>query len=183
MLERFFGEVRGVFNVITIIDMILSIIFVILGITLFTSPSFSNLVAGIIVGICLIGNGAKAIFSFIKREDIDLFNYDLYVGVVLIILGILAIVLNNVLTIMLGIYVIVCGIQKIIYGVVLKKFHESSWLITLVIGVLFFIIGIISFFTGGDTLIKASGVCIFGYGAINLIDIILLRKRSKYFLS
>ncbi len=183
MIDKLIGEVKGFFNTITIIDMIMSVIFILLGLTFFASPNMSNVAVSIIIGIFLIINGAFSIWAYIKRDDIDLFNYDLYVGIILILVGILAMIFKNVLTIMVGIYVIICGIQKVIYGVVLKKFNESSWLLTIVIGVLFFVIGIISFFTGGDALVKATGVCIFGYGMINLINIILLRKRSKYFLS
>lgn len=183
MIDKLFGEVKGFFNIITIIDAIISIVFLILGLTFFTNPSMSNVLVSIILGIILIINGAISIFAYIKRSDIDLFNYNLYIGIVLILIGILAMVFKNVLTIMLGIYIIICGIQKVIYGVILKKFNESSWLLTIAIGILFFIIGVVSFFTGGDALVKVTGICIFGYGAINLVDIILLRKRSKYFLS
>lgn len=183
MIDKLFGEVKGIFNIITIIDAIISIIFLMLGLTFFTNPSTSNVLVSIVVGIFLVINGGISIFSYFKRRDIDLFNYNLYIGIVLIIVGVLAMIFKNILTIMLGIYIVICGIQKVIYGVIFKKFNESSWLLTVVIGILFFVIGIVSFFTGGDALVKATGICIFGYGAINLADIILIRKRSKYFLS
>lgn len=182
MLKEFLGEVKGIFNTVTIIDMCISIIYIILGIVFYFMPNMSNLVASILTGTFLIINGANSIYSFIKRDKIDLFNNNIIYGILLVVIGILIIFLGNVLSILVGIYFIISGVQKVNYGILFKKFNESSWLITLVIGILFVSIGIISFFAKGTGIISAVGIGLFGYGLINLIDVILLRRRSKNFL-
>jgi len=182
MLEKLFGEVRGIFNTITIIDMIIAFVYLILGIVFFSAPTLSNIVVSVITGLVLIVNGASSIFTYIKRESIEMFNYNLIYGIILIIVGVVSIILSNILSIMLGIYLIVVGIQKATYGLLLKKYNESSWLITLITGVLYAVIAILAFFTSRDSIVEVTGICLIGFGIINLVNTILLRRRSNYFL-
>ena len=182
MFEKVFGEVRGIFNTITIIDMIISLFYIILGIIFFSVPSMSNLIVSIITGIILIINGISSIFTYIKRESIEMFNYNLIYGIFLIVVGILAMILKNVLSIILGVYLIITGIQKATYGILLKKYNESSWLITLSTGIIFVAIAILAFFTSRDKIVEVVGICLIGYGIINMVNTILLRRRSNYFL-
>jgi len=182
MFNKLIGEVKGIFNIITIIDMIIALIYLMLGIMFFANPTLSNILVSVITGLVLIFNGVSSIFSYIKREGIELFNFNLIFGIVLILLGLLSMVLSNILSIMLGIYIIVTGIQKVTYGIVLKKFNESSWLITSVTGILYIIIAVLAFFTSTNTIVEVTGICLLAFGLINLINIMLLRKRSNYFL-
>ena len=98
----------------------------------------------------------------------------------MILLGILTVIFNNALKVLLGIIFISLGLQKSTYGMVLKKFSESSWLITLVVGILYIVMGVISFFT--NDIISVCGIFLVGYGLIDLVSVILLRKRSKYYI-
>ena len=68
------------------------------------------------------------------------------------------------------------------YGMILRRFDESSWLINTTMGALLIIVGIVSIFTRNGELVRAVGICLFFYGAINLVETIILRRRSKYFL-
>lgn len=183
MFEKFLGEVKGIFNIITIFDLVISILFMLIGIIFFANPNMSNIAVSIMTGIILIINGVSSIYAYIKRGSIVLYNNNLIYGIILILLGIISMFVGKILSIFLGIYFIVSGIQKINYGVFLKKFNESSWLITLVLGILFIVVGIISFFTSGDALVKVAGICTLGYGLMNFIDVLLLRRRSKYFIA
>ena len=90
---------------------------------------------------------------------------------------------GKVLSIFLGIYLLIIGIQRINYGIFFKKYNESSWIITLVVGILFIIIALISFFTSSDNIVSVAGICTIGFGLMNFINILLLRKRSKYFIA
>ena len=182
MIEKFLGKVEGIFNYVTLIDMGISLVYVIMGLVFYFLPDMSNLIASILTGLVLILSGANQIYSFIKRDKIHLFNNNLIYGIILVVVGILAMFLGNVLSIVLGIYFIVSGAQKVNYGIVFRKFKESSWLLTIVIGVLFLILGIVCFFAKGDGIVSAVGLGLIGYGLINLVDVILLRKRCKNFL-
>ena len=183
MFNRLLGEVRGIFNIITIFDLIISLLFIMIGLVFFSNPNMSNIAVSIFTGLLLICNGISSIYAYLKRGGIVLYNNNLIYGIILILIGIIALFSGKILSIILGIYLLISGIQKINYGVFLKKFNESSWLITCGVGVLFIIIGIISFFTSGEFLVKVAGICILGYGLMNMIITILLRRRSSYFIA
>lgn len=183
MFERFLGEVRGIFNIITIFELVMSVLFMVVGMIFISSPSMSNIATSIFTGLVLVANGISSIYAYLKRGRIQLFNNNMIYGIALIIVGFIAMFVGNVLSIFLGIYFIISGFQRINYGMFLKKFNESSWLLTLVVGVLFIIIGIISFFTDGEAVVKVAGICTLGYGTINFVNILLLRHRSKYFIA
>lgn len=183
MINKLIGEVKGIFNIITIIELIISLFYIIIGLILFSNPTTSNVIVSILCGLLLISNGASSIFSYIKRSTIDLFNNNLIYGIILMLIGFISIFVGKILSIFIGIYLIMRGIQNANYGFFLKKFNESSWLITLSIGIFYILIAIISFFTDGNSLVSVVGICILGYGIMNFINIILLRRRSKYFIA
>lgn len=183
MFNKLLGEVKGIFNIITIFELIISILFILVGLIFFASPNMSNIVVSIFTGLILISNGVSSIYAYLKRGSIVLYNNNLVYGIILILLGIISIFAGKILSIFLGIYFIISGVQRINYGMFLKKFNENSWLLTLVVGILFIVIGIVSFFTSGDAVVKVAGICTLGFGIMNLINIILLRRRSRYFIA
>ena len=180
MIKKIIGEVRGVFNTVTLIELVMALIYILLGILFFVDSKLSDSLVSIITGIFFIISGCATIFSYFKREM--LFRNNLLFGIFLTILGILSLIFQNVLIIILAIYFIVSGVKKINYGIILRKFDESCWLINLTMGVLLIIVGITSIFTRGGELVEALGICLFFYGSINLVETIILRRRSKYFL-
>jgi uncharacterized membrane protein HdeD (DUF308 family) len=182
MFEVLFGKVKGVFNRITLISLVFSLLCVISGIMFLSNSELSNSVVAIISGIILIINGVNVVYSYFVRRDISLFNNNLIYGAFLIIIGILVISMHNILRILLAIYLIIAGIQKMNIALVLRKFNEDSWLITLVIGILFCVIAIVTILTNNDMLVKVTGIYLLGYGLINFINVLLLRRRSENFL-
>lgn len=181
MYEKFIGEVKGIYNTITLIDLCISLLCVIIGVILSANPSMGNQTASIILGVIFIANGVSSIFSFIKRGSIKLYNLNIIYGSFMIVLGILSLIFLNVLQVILGIYFIFLGVQKATYGLLLNRFSEQSWLLTVVVGVLFLTMGIISFFS--ENVIAMAGIVFIGYGVINIVNVILLRKRSKYYIA
>lgn len=180
MLKKLIGEVRGIFNTITLIEMVISVIYIVIGLLFYFDPKLSDTLVSTFTGIMLIFTGLSTIFTFFKREI--LFRNNLLYGICLTLLGISALIFNNILIILISIYFIIEGIKKVNYGIILRRFDESSWLINGTMGILLIIVGIVSFFTRGGELVSAVGICLFFYGAINLVETILLRRRSKYFL-
>lgn len=182
MVEKFLGEVKGIFNTITLIELGTSVVAVLLGLILFTNETMSHVVVAVIACLLILVIGMTSIFAYFRRENIDLYNFNLIFGIIEIILAILEVVLYKFLPVVLGISLLVIGVQKITYALILKKFHESSWLITLVTGLFIIIIGIIGMFAKGDGVVTAIGIVILGLGLINATNVILLRKRSNAFL-
>lgn len=182
MFEKIIGEVKGIFNIVTLIEMGLSILCILFGLVFFTNPNTNKVLIIIVSFLIIITYGITYCLSYLKRGDISLYKNNLIYGIITSIISIITIFLNNYLAIILGIFLLVNAVQKINYGIVLKKFNESSWLLIIVIGILYIIMGIISFFTNIDSNIKVSGIILFGFGLICIINNYLLRKRSKYFL-
>lgn len=182
MFSKILGEVKGIFNVITLAEMVDALIYIIIGLIFFVNPSLSFTLVAIVTGIVLIINGVISICSYFKRDNIDLYNYNLIFGILLIIIGIATLFMDYLLAITLGIYLIVSGLQKGSYGLLLKKFNESSWLTVIIIGVLFVVLGAITIFTSPDAAVKVVGICLLGYGLIDFINTLLLRRRAQYFL-
>ena len=182
-MNKIFGQAKGIFNIITILNLIMGGLYFLLGLLFFLNPELSNILVSFFTGLLLIGNGIISIVSFVKNENLELYNYNLIYGIILVILGLIAMFTNKILSIFLGIYYIISGIQYGHYALLLKKFHESSWLFVLVTGLLFLILGITTFFTNRENVIVVSGICLMGYGLINIIDNILLRHRSEFFIA
>ena len=88
MIEKFLGKVEGIFNYVTLIDMGISLVYVIMGLVFYFLPDMSNLIASILTGLVLILSGANQIYSFIKRDKIHLFNNNLIYGIILVVVGI-----------------------------------------------------------------------------------------------
>lgn len=183
MINKIFGEVKGIFNTLTMIDVVIAIIYIIIGLLFFTNAASSNIVVSVITGLILISSGISAIFAYLRKDNIELFNFNLIIGIIMVAVGIVAMFLGKVLSIALGIYFIVSAASKFSYSYFLKKFNESCWLFNLFVGVLYLVLGITTFFTSGEAAIKVAGICLLGYGVMNLISVILLRKRSKFFIA
>ena len=180
---KFLGEAKGIFNIITFLVLGLSIIFIFFGYMFFASGDMNKTLASVLAGLLLIINGAASIYYHRKRNGIDLFNNNMFFGFLFIIIGAITMVASNILITLMGIYLIVGGLLKINYGLFLKKFNESSWFLILVTGILFIVLAIITFFTDKEASVSVCGIAFLGYGLINLISTILLRRRSKYFIA
>ena len=70
MKEKILGEVKGVYNRITLIEFFVSFIWVIIGIILVSSPEGSNTFFSIMTGIIFLLTGFSSIYSFIKRAKL-----------------------------------------------------------------------------------------------------------------
>ena len=183
MFGKLLGEVKGIFNAITIAEMVDALVYVIIGLLFFFNPTLSFTLVAVLTGIVLIINGVISICSYFKRSNIDLYNYNLIFGILLVVVGIATLFMDYLIAITLGIYLIIIGAQKLCYGLILRKFDESSWITVFIIGFLFFILGVVTIFTSPDAVVKVAGICLLGYGLINFVNTLLLRRRAQYFLS
>jgi len=183
MFSKLLGEVKGIFNILTIIDLVISTLFILVGIIFFSNQNMNITPLAIITGLLLVSNGVFSIFSYLKRGTIVLYNNNLIYGIILCIVGIISMFIGSYIKILFGIYLLIVGIQRINYGLFFKKYHESSWIITLVLGILFIVMGLITFFTSRDNVVNVSSICFLGYGLMNFVNVILLRRRSNYFIA
>ena len=67
MFGKLLGEVKGIFNAITIAEMVDALVYVIIGLLFFFNPTLSFTLVAVLTGIVLIINGVISICSYFKR--------------------------------------------------------------------------------------------------------------------
>lgn len=181
-------KVEEGFNRIIFIEMIYSVIYAIIGLIIYLKTEMTNNVVGLFIGTFLLIYGIMAIFTFVDKNKIKLFRWNIIFGILSIILGIF-IMFNplsiiNFLNITLGIWLMVEGINKAVYFRLLKKVGESCNKVILVSGILLVVLGAMLIFNPFRTVIitKTVGVFIILYNILNLNDLVLLKRRAKNFL-
>lgn len=176
---------EGRFNKMLLTSIGTSVLFLVLGIVMLFLPELTNNLLGILVGIVFLVSGANTIFKFFQRDGAKLYSFNLIFGILLSIIGVVIMLspsaIASALTICLGLYFIVFGSNKVTYGIWFKIGDDSSWLITLVIGIMYIVIGflIIGNPFSALTLTKLMGIFLIISAVLDLTDVILLKKRAK----
>ena len=75
MKESIFGEVKGIYNRLTFMEIIVAILWAIIGIIMISDPGMSNQIFSILTGILFIIIGVNSLYSFFKRGTILLYNF------------------------------------------------------------------------------------------------------------
>lgn len=181
-------KVTESFQKIIFIEMFFSILYALLGLVVFLNSEMTNKMIGLLIGTFFLISGILSIFTFVDKNKIRLFRWNLIFGILSLLLGIL-IMFNplsivNFLNITLGIWLIVEAFNKIVYFTYLKKVGEESGKILLVSSILFFFLGIMIILNPFRSLLitKTIGIFIILYNILNLNDLVLLKRRSKNFL-
>ena len=65
MFNKFIGEAKGIFNIITLVELLVCLICFLSGLMFYTNANMSNTVVSIFTGLILIMNGAASIFFYI----------------------------------------------------------------------------------------------------------------------
>ena len=168
----------------------MSVLFCLLGIMLVVIPEFSVSVLAAIFGIMLILFGIVKIIGYFSRDLFRLaFQYDLALGLLLIVLGITTILkTDNVMafiSIVLGIYVLADGLLKIQIALDARVFGIRKWWAILVSAIAAGIIGcllIIRPYEGADILVILSGFSLLLEGILNLVTVLtavkIIRKKA-----
>ncbi|MBQ6687298.1 MAG: DUF308 domain-containing protein [Bacilli bacterium] len=176
------------FNIYMNTNIILALIMIILGLILYAVPSAAIKTVSWLIGIFFCVQGITAVISYIKKDRISLLTFNLIYGIISFLIGVFVIsnpfALANIITIGLGIWLIVSGGLKINYGIRLKNIKEASWTITLVVGIISILFGLMVIINPFAKLflVEVVGVFLLVYGIIDLTNIILLKKRAKDFI-
>lgn len=181
-------KIEEKFNKIILLEMGFSILFMILGIIMFMYSEIANSIAGTLIGIFFLIAGIIQIYTFIDKSKIKLFRYNIFIGLLDIILGIFIMInpllLVNILNISLGIWIIVEGLSKFILFYNLKMVKEESNKIFLVSTLLFIFMGVVLIINPFISLVitKIIGIFLILSNIVNISDLVLLKRRSKKFL-
>ena len=165
-------------------SVIVSIIFLILGIILIIKPTETIKVVSVILGVMFVLIGLYKIYRYIKNsEKYNLYNYDIAYGVIAIIIGILTIIygnkIGNIFRILIGIWIIYSSIIRTNLSFKLKNIFESNiWIYSLIISILMFVCGIFIILNSG-IVIMTIGISIVIYSILDLIESIIFLKNIK----
>jgi uncharacterized membrane protein HdeD (DUF308 family) len=179
---------ESLFNKYLLANILLSLVMIVLGIILYAYPEIAIKTVSWLIGIIFLVVGALSIYSYVKKDRITLFVFNLIYGISSIVIGLFVIInpfaIANILTVSLGIWLLVSGALKINYALRLKSINELSWALTLSVGIITILFALMVIFNPFTKLIivEVIGLFLIVYGAVDLTDILLIKKRSKSFI-
>lgn len=167
---------------------IISIALCILGIILIIVPEFSTSILGILCGIILTLFGVIKLIGFFSKDLYRLaFQYDLALGIMMIIIGIIMLVhpgsLMTFICITLGISFLADGMFKIQIALDSKLFGIQQWWLILICAILTGICGSILIFRPSESsnvLAVILGVSLLVEGFLNLSTILTAVKIIRH---
>lgn len=177
-------SVKNKINKLIADSRIIGLLFLLFGFFLFLKPDLANSLIGYFIGGIILISGLFSLFKYFKQKSHNYFF--LSYALITIIAG-LAIIINplsisSLITIILGIWMLFNGSTKISTALSLKKYQEEIWPLLLSIGILTLLCGgilIFNPFRGTMILTKTIGIFIIIYAILDIINWLLLRKRSK----
>ncbi len=152
----------------------------VLGIMLIAIPDFSASLFGMICGILLILFGIVRLTGYFSRDLYRLaFQYDLPLGILLIIMGIVMLIhpssLAAFISIALGIFILSDGLFKIQIAWDSRKFGISKWWLILTLAIVTGICGLLLLLSPGEgsrILMIVLGITLLSEGILNFSTVI-----------
>lgn len=180
-------KIKKTFNT----SLIVSIIFVIIGLFLFIKPDLTISAISYCIGGTLLFVGLINIYKYFSSLDgLSMFNFNLSYGVLLVIAGLFLIIdtsiFAKVINIILGIWIIIASITKFQYGLVLKNAKNKDWKYTILVSILMFLWGLLLLknpFETALTITQVIGVFIIIYAVLDIIDNFIIRKNISDIVS
>ena len=163
----------------------IEILLALIGGALLFLPDLSVKLIGYICGIIFLIYGLNVISKYFKREGAKLYRNNLVFGLIFAILGVLIILVpysvSSFVTVMFGLYLITVGSNKINYGIWFKIADDSSWLLTMVIGLMLVCFGFLVIINPFANLAMTQliGSFIIFASVLDLTDTIMLKRRAE----
>ncbi|MBD8922250.1 hypothetical protein EGR52_02355 [bacterium] len=179
------NSVENMYKRMLLCSFLTAISTIVVGGILMFMPNLTNKIIGIVIGVIFLLSGLSSVYKYFNRDGAKLYSMNLIFGILYALLGILLIIypytVVEFVTVCLGIFMIINGVSKANYALWLKRGNEDSWLITLATGILIAIIGLLVIFNpfASLTLTKLVGVFLIITGALDIMDIVLFKNRSK----
>ncbi len=163
-----------------IINVFISIIFVIIGIILVTNPRGVLDIISYVIGGALFFFGGMQIYYYFKGSDYKntYLNTYLVTGIFSIALGLIIILFSNVfeaiVRMIIGFIIIYNGIVKLKISLNMKQFNIREWKCMLCMSIIVLLFG---FYLLTTNVVAVMGVITIIYGVIDLIQNILYVKN------
>lgn len=159
---------------------VMSVMFCIAGALFIALPDISITMIGISMGIAMIVFGIVKLVGYFSRDLFRLaFQFDLELGILLLVLGLIVLIrpddLMTFMCIALGISILTDGLFKVQIALDSKRFGIKSWWVILALAVVAGTIGVLLIFRSAKSaqfLTVLLGVSILAEGILNLYTVI-----------
>ena len=177
------------YNNVKLIEIFLSVIFIIYGIVLFSNNILNTDRIESFLGIIILLYGILDIYSGLGDNSNKIFKLNILFGILYLIIAIMLftnfIKLVNSLKIYYGVFLIISGIKQLSVSIRLKMVKENSFLLMLVMSILVLSLGgllVLYPFQSFD-IIELVAIFSILFGLLNINASNLLRNRVENFLS
>ena len=167
------------------VTIIINIVFFLIGLFLFLYPIESIRILGSIIGVTFIINSILTLYKFLKGNGAQLYRFDIFFAIIKFILGVILLVapyeLATFVTKLVGIFVMIAGANKTSYGIWFKLGNEPSWFLTVTVGIMMVIFGLLLLiFPFTNVLIHTlMGIFMMVCSLLEIISTSLVKKRSS----
>ncbi len=169
------------------VSLVTSILLIVLGVLAIFAKDFFSSALGLISGIFLIAIGVLSIVYAVAIKKMILGSGWLIVqGILAIVLGIALATIQDAsitaISMILATWLVIRGVAKMWDSTTLRRFRVSTRCLTLTLGALYFILGILLYifnsFTN-DLIIVLIGVFFIVSGCLNIVELFDISKREK----
>lgn len=164
-------------------DIIVSFLFVLLGITLMTRPEFvTSMISFVLGSICVIMGVLKGIDYFASgKQD----SYLLAIAIVAVIAGVIVMfcagIIGSVFRILIALWIIYSGIMNLQTIIVWKDYQSRLWLLSLILAIVTIVAGVYILVTNG-AMLQIVGAIIMVYGIMDIIESVIFIKKIDHYL-
>ena len=164
-------------------DIVISLLFVILGILLIMKPSEMISVISILLGAILFIIGFLKLVDYFTSKDKE--DYLLTFALVAVVLGVIVLFCSDVITgifrVLLGIWIIASGIKNFQTSLVWKDTKSGLWTVTVLCSLLMIIAGIV-ILVSTTLAFRIVGIVILIYAILDIIARTIFIKKVQDYL-
>lgn len=164
-------------------DIVISLLFVILGILLIMKPSEMISVISILLGAILFIIGFLKLVDYFTSKDKE--DYLLTFALVAVVLGVIVLFCSDVITgifrVLLGIWIIASGIKNFQTSLVWKDSKSGLWTVTVLCSLLMIIAGIV-ILVSTTLAFRIVGIVILIYAILDIITRVIFIKKVQDYL-
>ncbi|MFQ9511661.1 MAG: HdeD family acid-resistance protein [Lachnospiraceae bacterium] len=166
--------------------LVTSLLLIAIGIFLLMKPATALNLVCYALGAVIIVYGLFKMICYLMNREYSFFQYDLFTGIIALLLGVFLLVkphvLASVLPVVLGIFLFLDGVMKLQNALDLKKSDYDKWWSILVFSLILGVLGILLLFnpfSAITTVVMVIGASLVADGIINLISTYCISKRIK----
>ncbi len=181
-------KIEAGFNKLIFAEMVFSVVFALVGIIIFLNSDMTNKTAGVVIGTFFLLSGLFSAFTFVDKNKIPLFRFNLVFGILSILLGIFIMFnplkLIDFLNMFLGLWFAVECVKKFVYFIRLRSINEESRKVIFVSSLVILFLGIVIVINPFKSIVitKSVGIFIILFNILNLSDLVLLKRKANKFL-